>query len=58
MKEKYKEILEEIATSIAATMSPTPNNIIGAENPSARYDKQGKRRQKNAVLGYKYKKIW
>ena len=53
---KGKELLnlwEEIGTSVAAMMGTMPINVAGKEQPS----KEGKKREKKAVLGYKYKKI-
>ena len=35
-----------------------PINLAGKEMPSKKYDKEGKKREKKAQLGYKYKKIW
>ena len=59
LEEAYKSLInkiEEMCTSTVA-MAPYATPVVGQENPS-KYEKQGKKRQKKAVLGYKYKKTW
>lgn len=55
--EEALEILEEIATGIAGMMDTQPNPLAGSGQPS-KYSREGKKREKKAQLGYKYKKIW
>lgn len=60
LEESYEVIIDtlgEMLGTSTAMMAPYANPVVGQENPS-KYEKQGRKRQKKAVLGYKYKKTW
>ena len=54
--DKYFEILEEIATSIAGTMAPTPNDVIGRVTFTTYTKEKTKHGDKKAMRNYKFKK--
>ena len=59
LEEAYEGIInaiEEMINTSTAVMSPYATPVVGQFNPS-KYEKQGKKREKKAVLGYKYKKL-
>ena len=59
LEEAYEGIIdtiEEMINTSTAVMAPYPTPVVGQTNPS-KYEKQGKKREKKAVLGYKYKKL-
>ena len=49
------DILEEIATSLGATMAPFATNLAGEEMPSKKYDKEGKLKSRSMDKRYKFK---
>ena len=57
------DLLEEIAAAVGgintgtSVFAPYPIDVVGRENPF-KAKKEGKRREKKATLGYKYKKNW
>ena len=60
--EILEALLEDLGggmnTGISGMMDTQPINLAGKEMPSKGYTKEGKRREKKAYLGYKYRKIW
>ena len=59
LEETYEGIIgtiEEMINTSTAAIAPYPTPVVGQTNPS-KYEKQGKKREKKAVLGYKYKKL-
>ena len=64
--EEAVQVLENLLEDLGAgmglntstsVMAPYPITLAGQEQPS-KYTKEGKKRQKKAQLGYKYKKTW
>lgn len=61
--EILENLLEDLGGGMGAintstsVMAPYPTILAGQEQPS-KYTKEGKKRQKKAQLGYKYKKTW
>ena len=47
--------LEEMINTATTAMAPYPTPLAGQENPS-KYEKQGTKREKKAMMDYKYKK--
>lgn len=48
--------IEEMICTSTAVMAPYPTPLAGQENPSKKYTKQSKKKEKKAMMNYKYKK--